>query len=96
MNHIKTLKNTLVLTFRGTINIDGHTYILPIIPKLLKTIINVLFVMGSFLFLGTTISIISQKFNVTIPFEILILFLFLIIISINFFITYFSSWKKVV
>lgn len=96
MSRIKTLKNTLILTFKGKINIDGHIYLLSLFSKLLKTIINVLFIMGGFLFLGAVISIISQSFNILIPFWILILFLFLILFSINFLITYFSTWKKVI
>ncbi|QDF30305.1 hypothetical protein [Halarcobacter anaerophilus] len=84
------IKYTLALTFKEKINIDGYFYTLPIVTKLLKTIVNVLFVMGGFLSLGAIISILTQKFDFTIPFWLLILFLLLILLSVNFFITYIS------
>jgi pilus assembly protein TadC len=79
-----TIKDTFKLIFKEKIEIEKKTYRLPYYVNLIKIGINLLFILGGFLFFSIYIRRFFSNLNIDLPFFIIILFAILIMILINF------------
>lgn len=88
----KTLKNTFQLIFRRHIIVEDKKYRLPYLYSFLKELLNVIYIMGGFLYLGANISILAQSLGISIAPWFVIFLTVLILLVVNILIVYFSPW----